>query len=452
MTESRYVLTPMNTTRTRVVVLDDDPTGIQTVHGCYLLTDWKPDTLRHALTDEQPFFNVLTNTRAYAPEKAREIIDDVVTNVLRANESLGQQLILVSRSDSTLRNHFPVEINAIVRNLEGRDQRPVDAIFFVPAFIECGGVTVENVHYLLENDRRIPVSETEFARDSVFDYRTAVLPQYIEEKTGGAIRAADVHSISLPMLRQPGGSNGLNLDKFLARLDHRANVVVNAESYADLNCFAGAVLRRVAAGKRFVFQGSGSLVKALSGIPDKPLLGKGSLHSAGPGLFVVGSLVQKTTAQMGRLAQAGAVEGIEIDAAKTFSHPERLRRLLWNRIRTVWRAGKTPVLFTSRTELQFASKDDRLRAGESISHFLATVVRGLPQCPSWLVSKGGITSRDILVRGLEVRQTRVLGQILPGVPVIQTPKDSPFPGLHCVIFPSTVGDENALVSVLNILN
>ncbi len=144
----------------RIVVLDDDPTGIQTVHGCYLLTDWSPANLRVALTDEQPFFYVLTNTRACSREKAQGIVREIMANVLGANQALGHTLVFISRSDSTLRNHFPAEVEEIVRGLEARDGRPVDAVFLAPAFFECGRITANNTHYLLEGGRRIPVSET----------------------------------------------------------------------------------------------------------------------------------------------------------------------------------------------------------------------------------------------------------------------------------------------------
>ena len=36
----------------KIVVIDDDPTGSQTVHGCLLLTRWDPDTLAEGLRDD----------------------------------------------------------------------------------------------------------------------------------------------------------------------------------------------------------------------------------------------------------------------------------------------------------------------------------------------------------------------------------------------------------------
>ena len=47
----------------KLVVLDDDPTGIQTVHGCLLITQWDEQHVREAFEDEEPFFYILTNTR-----------------------------------------------------------------------------------------------------------------------------------------------------------------------------------------------------------------------------------------------------------------------------------------------------------------------------------------------------------------------------------------------------
>lgn len=464
----------MTETGTRIVVLDDDPTGIQTVHGCYLLTDWDLGTLRAALKDRQPFFYVLTNTRACNREKAQRIINEVVTNVLAANQALGHSLLFVSRSDSTLRNHFPAEVEVIVRRLEAQDQRPVDAIFLVPAFIECGRVTIGNTHYLVEGERRVPVSETEFAKDSVFGYRAAALPDYIEEKTRGAVRAVEVRSIPLALLRKtadgadkPGVPNPKaevpvtdppasgateSLDGFLHSLANRVYVVVNAENYADLNCFARAVHCQAAAGKRFVFQSAASLVKALAKVPDQPLLGSEIVRGIGPGMFVVGSYVQRSTRQLERLLESGGVEGIEVAVAAILNSGAALRRRLLDRIRTIRDQGRAPVVFTSRSELQFGSAEARLQAGERVSHFLAEVVGALPVAPSYLVGKGGITSHEILVRGLRVSRARVLGQILPGVPVIVTPDDSPFPRVPYVIFPGNVGGEDALLRVFEILN
>ena len=216
---------------TKLVVLDDDPTGSQTVHGCLLLTRWDTETLREALLDASPLFFVLTNTRAMDAARAETLTREVCRNLRTTLDALADSgrvvdPILISRSDSTLRGHYPVETDVIADELG-----PFDAHFLIPAFIEGGRITREGVHYLLVDGRPVPVSETEFARDSVFGYHHAYLPDYVEEKTRGRIRAEQVERFGLAEIR--AGS----LARLLTLTDNVA-CVVDAESHADLTAFA----------------------------------------------------------------------------------------------------------------------------------------------------------------------------------------------------------------------
>ena len=68
-----------------MVVLDDDPTGIQTVQGCLLVTRWDDDTLRKAFQDEVPFFYILTNTRALTRSEAELVTREAMEAVVRVN-------------------------------------------------------------------------------------------------------------------------------------------------------------------------------------------------------------------------------------------------------------------------------------------------------------------------------------------------------------------------------
>jgi len=177
---------------TKIIAIDDDPTGSQTVHSCLLLTRWDPQTLTQALEDASPLFFVLSNTRSMEADRAAAVTREICRNLRSALEGLaarGRPInpLVVSRSDSTLRGHYPVETDVIAEELG-----PFDAHFLVPAFFEGGRITRDSVHYLLVDGQPVPVSETEFARDSVFGYRNAYLPDYVEEKTGGRIPAARV--------------------------------------------------------------------------------------------------------------------------------------------------------------------------------------------------------------------------------------------------------------------
>ncbi len=76
------------------------------------------------------------------------------------------------------------------------------------------------------------------------------------------------------------------------------------------------------------------------------------------------------------------------------------------------------------------------------------VVKGLPEDISFLISKGGITSNDVLSTGLGLTAAKLLGQILPGCSIVRTPPNHPqFPDLPVVLFPGNVGDVNGLVTV-----
>ena len=432
------------TERLQIVVLDDDPTGIQTVHGCLLLTRWRKDLLREGFQHQEKFFYVLTNTRAYEPERVRQIVREVVHNTLELNREYGRPLIFVSRSDSTLRSHFPIEIDLIARAVEEEDGVPLDAIFMVPAFFEGGRLTVGDIHYVVDGGRRVPAAQTEYARDSVFGYSTSHLPSYIQEKTGGRVVSGAVRTIPLSMLRQDGAAS---LRAFLRGLSGGGYVVVNAERYGDLERFAGEALAAVHEGKRFAFQSAASAVKALGGVSDKGLLGPEVVDRVGPGLFMVGSHVQRTTNQLTRLLCCDGVAGVELPVREALQRGESLQDGVAAEIASLWRKGATPAVYTTREELSFSSREERLRAGQRISAVLSGIVTRLPDAPSYLVAKGGATSHDILVDGLSVEKATVLGQVLPGVPVIAVPRNGRFGGMPYVIFPGNVGDEDALVHV-----
>ncbi len=429
--------------RVQIVVLDDDPTGIQTVHGCLLFTGWDEGLLREGFERGESFFYVLTNTRAYEPERVRRIAGEVVASTLAVNREFGRPLIFVSRSDSTLRSHFPVEIDVISAAMEAAGAS-LDAIFLVPAFFEGGRLTAGDIHYVLEGERRVPASETEYARDSVFGYSTSHLPGYIEEKTGGRVGAGVVHTVSLDLLR---GADPQPLREMLRGLAGGDFVVVNAEYYADLERFAAEVLQAVRDGKRFAFQSAASVVKALGGVPDKPLLGPEVVQADGPGLFMVGSHVQKTTNQLRFLLDCDSVAGVELPVEEALRRAGSVRDELVAQVDRLWREGATPAVFTSREELLLDSKQERLRAGQRISAVLSGIVARLPSAPAYLVGKGGITAHDILVDGLAVEKAEVLGQILPGVPAIAVPPGGRFGGMPYVIFPGNVGGEGALREV-----
>ncbi|ERN40620.1 hypothetical protein KR51_00028770 [Rubidibacter lacunae KORDI 51-2] len=427
--------------KAKIVVLDDDPTGSQTVHSCLLLMRWDVETLRLGLADAAPIFFVLTNTRALTPDRASERTRDVCRNLRTAIAAEGvEEFLVVSRSDSTLRGHYPLETDAIADELG-----PFDAHFLTPAFFEGGRVTRDSIHYLHVDGQPVPVHETEFARDSVFSYRHSYLPDYVEEKTNGRIRAADVERFVLADVR--GGCK-----ERLRKLQDNSCGVVDAETQADLDRFATDVLAAADAGKRFLFRSAASLLTSLAQLgpqPVPPAQMSQYRPSERPGVVLVGSHVKKSTEQLAELLQLPDVEGLEVDVVRLRDCPGERDALLQDirdRLTGVRDTGSTPVVYTSREELTFASVRERLDFGERVSTFLMDVVRALPADIGFLISKGGITSNDTLSTGLSLRSARLLGQILPGCSLVRTPGDHPqLPNLPVVLFPGNVGDARGLV-------
>lgn len=392
----------------RLVILDDDPTGIQTVHGCLLITQWDADTVRMALQHEQPFFYMLTNTRAMTREEAARVVRSAMETVLEVNREFGYRLIFISRSDSCLRGHFPLETDVMRRVLQEYGVKVWPKVPFCPALIEAGRVTIDGVHYMKDGERLIPVSETEFARDNVFAYHTSVLADYICEK-------------------------GANPEEYQ---------IVNAATYDELYAFTETLFNEI---KDFdgavVIRSSSSLPKAMSGIADKPLLDRSILIEDGVGCFIVGSHVHKTTRQLNALLAGQGVAGIEVDVERVLHDGDALMQELLSEMKQRAEEGLTPVVYTSRKEVRLTDADERQHLGQRISDFLVEMVARLPFVPSYLVAKGGITSNDILTKGLALKSAVVLGQIVPNVPCVMTAR---FP---YIIFPGNVGGDDSLREV-----
>lgn len=420
----------------KIIVLDDDPTGSQTVHSCLLLTRWDVATLKTALADAAPLFFVLTNTRGMDAERAADVTREVCGNLKAALADYAGPVLFVSRSDSTLRGHYPVETDMMNEMLG-----PFDATLLTPAFFEGGRITRDGTHYLMVDGKPVPTHETEFARDSVFGYKTAFLPDYVAEKTGGRVAAKDVARLTLSDLR--AGRAGA----WLASLANNAVGAVDGETPDDYRVFADAVLKAAAGGKRLLFRSAASLLTALAKLPPQPVAAESFaalVRDGQPGAVVVGSHVAKTTAQLTQLLKERGVIGLPLDVARLPAGRAAVVEELAASIAHAHARGLTPVVFTSRSELKFTGTAERLAFGEAVSATLMDVVQRLPETLGFLISKGGITSNDVLSTGLALTASRVLGQILPGVTVVQTPPWHRLPTVPVVIFPGNVGGDGAL--------
>ncbi len=275
----------MNQSQPKIIVIDDDPTGSQTVHGCLLLMQWDVATLTTGLQDSAPIFFILSNTRAMSPDEAAAITQEICHNLKIAIAEVGiKNFLIVSRSDSTLRGHYPIETDVIAEELGG-----FDAHFLTPAFFEGGRITVDHTHYLLIEGVKTPVAETEFARDSVFGYNHSYLPDYVAEKTQGKITSSQVIKFNLSDIRSG------QIYQRLLQLTNNQCVVVDGETQADFDLFAQAVLQATGEGKRFLFRSAASLLSSLAQLGQQPTPAEKMARyrpTNNPGVVLVGSHVQ----------------------------------------------------------------------------------------------------------------------------------------------------------------
>lgn len=445
----------MESTGRTLVVLDDDPTGTQTVYDVAVLTTWTVDALTAELAQSPPVFYILTNSRSLPPGQAQALNREIGANLRQAAAATGRDIAVVSRSDSTLRGHYPAEVDALAQALGGEADDAAahfDGDLLIPFFLEGGRLTIGDVHYVAEGDDLVPAAETPFARDAAFGYRHSWLPAWVEEKTQGRIGAEQVASISLQTLRAAGPDG---VAKHLMQLENRQPCVVNAVSLRDMEVFVLGLLNAEAQGKRFLYRTAASFVQIRAGLETQPLLTAERLGVAGNtgGLFVVGSYVPKTTGQVNTLLAHPGVEGVEVAVAQLLDEGTRAAEIarVVNAVEKRLAQGAPVVVYTSRELVTGRDAESSLAIGQRVSAGLVAIVQGLQVQPAYLVAKGGITSSDIATQALGVRRAMVAGQILPGVPVWRTGRESRFPGMPYVVFPGNVGDDAALVTIVDTL-
>ena len=436
----------------KIIVLDDDPTGVQTVNGIHVYTDWTEESIAAGFAEENRMFFILTNSRAFQTAQTEEEHRTIAARVAAEARRTGKEFMLISRSDSTLRGHYPLETVTLARTLEESGER-IDGEVLMPFFKEGGRFTIGDVHYVQEGAELTPAGDTEFARDKTFGYTASNMKEYIEEKTQGTFRAADVVSISLDDLR------AVHVDaiteQLMAVTDFR-KVIVNAVDYVDVKVFAIAMMRAMKAGKNFLFRTAAAWTKVIGGVADKPLLGRDELVVAGNangGLIIIGSHVKKTTEQFEKLRELDAVKFVEFNHLLVLDTP-RLEAELQRIIRETEdaiRHGMTVAVYTGRKRFDAGSEEESLRVSVQISDALTSIVRRLSVQPAFLIAKGGITSSDVGTKGLSVRRALVLGQVAPGIPVWQTGAESKFPGMSYIIFPGNVGAVETLRDVVKML-
>ena len=439
----------------KIVVLDDDPTGVQTVHDISVYTNWELDTMREAFAEENSLFYILTNSRGLTAEQTEKIHRQIADVVDRAAKESGKDYFFISRSDSTLRGHYPLETEILRERYEHNTGKVINGEILCPFFKEGGRFTIDDVHYVKYGDKLIPANETEFAKDKTFGYSAKTMPEYIQEKTGGKYQADSVTCISLTDLR---AMNYEKIEQQLMAVNDFNKIIVNAVDYADVKVFCTALYRAMAKGRVFMLRTAAAIVKVLGGIGDKPLLSRRDMvvnETENGGVIVVGSHTDKTTKQLETLKTLDNIQFIEMDATLVkddAAFAREVQRCLDMEEECI-RQGKTVCCYTTRSLItaDTGNKEDDLRLSVKISEAVQSLVGRLTVTPAFVIAKGGITSSDVGTKALAVRRANVLGQIRPGIPVWQTGAESKFPNTPYVIFPGNVGEAETLREAVEIL-
>src|SRR5579859_480112 len=440
-----------------LVVIDDDPTGTQTVSDVELLATWNESLLAEELQRGQRLFYLLTNSRSLPEPAAASLNETTARQLVTASARTNTAFVLASRSDSTLRGHYPAELFALERGVGGA----YDGHLVVPAFFEGGRYTINDTHYVATptafSETLQPAHETPYARDSVFGYSTAYLPAWIEEKSKGYWRAEQVISLDLKLIRE-GCSEAVAAR--LRAVKGGLPIVVNAVGYGDLAVVVLGVLQAEAEGKRFAYRTAASFVRLRGAVAPRPVLQPHEIVGASPstkgGLVIVGSYVPASTKQLEALLTLTSVQGVELPVERVIQGKKDARAvstMLGQRVDALLQDGVTPVVFTSRALQTGANSADFLSMGQRISQALVEMLHTMRRQPRFILAKGGITSHEVAQYGLGAERARVLGQLFPGVPVwrLESGPHLRFAGVPYIVFPGNVGGPDSLKEAVQAL-
>lgn len=441
-----------------VIVLDDDPTGSQSVQGIPVLTRWNAEDLHWAFDQPSHGFFILTNTRGLNEDEARSTVTDVAKAIRRVSAELGAKYTLITRSDSTLRGYYPLETDVLI-DLARSAGEPYDALLIAPAYIAARRVTAGDVHYVGSGDSFVPVGQTNYAKDATFGFTKSNIRDYVQEKTHAAISSNDVVSLSLEDIRIGGAERVRNV---ILACKNATPVVVNAVDEADLDVVVLGLIQAEEAGARVLSRTGPSFVAARLGIKDRAPLSHEEVFASeerpGNGLVVVGSHVDLTTLQVSRLKKEFAdIATVELDVPKLLDSAQTESEIARCGDALVAALKKTDALLvSSREQIVGETGHSSLLIAQTVSRALVSLTaRAVDEVATkWVLAKGGITSSDVATEGLEIRRATVAGQLFPGIVSVWVNEGDNrrgLKGLPYVVFAGNVGDESTLADAVRIL-
>ncbi len=430
------------------VVIDDDPTGGQTAHGLTVYMSWSEEIILDAFRKTDRMFYIMTNSRSMPKEETARVHEEIMHGLNYAAGLTGREFEVISRSDSTLRGHYPLETDIIGRHINGGVKKEL----IIPFFQEGNRYTINDIHCLYEEGAMIPAGESEFSKDKTFGYKNSDLKLWIEEKTQGKYPAGEADSVSLEMLRT---LDFKGIGRILTK-DSGQKIIVNSTCYMDLMVFAVCYYEALGKGISFVARTASAWPKVVGDIPDIPYIRAEDivdLKCGYGGLVIVGSHVRKTSEQLEMLRYSHIpLEFIEfnqhlaVEAGKLENEVKRVSSLA----NTLMKEGKTVVVYTKRERIDFnsGSKEEELNITNRIADAVTGIAEGIEMKPRFVIVKGGITSSDVAVKAFRTKKAEIIGQAAAGVPVWKLGTESKYPGMAYVVFPGNVGTKDTLKEVV----
>ncbi|MGI2314921.1 hypothetical protein BUY27_10205 [Staphylococcus cohnii] len=432
----------LDTFNYKIIVLDDDPTGTQTVKDLPVYTEWSEELIEDGFKQSNNMFYILTNSRALNEEETTILHQEISSNIEKVSQRLNHPYLIISRGDSTLRGHFYLEPKV----LDDASISGFDAIFYLPEFFEGDRFTYNGVHYLKENGDYIPVSQSEFSNDTTFGFKSETMADFIEEKSKGAIESNQVYHITLEQIRKRKKKEIFNVFEALNNLDA---VVVDALNDEDMDYFSACLTEYLAKNnKKFIFRTAASFVKAMCETPGEIINLKNYKQNNNGGIIIVGSHVKKTSDQLNHLLNNTNIHSIEFDVKQVTK--DTLNKYInekTTQVEQIISNGEDVVVYTSRDVIKTENLINNLSISTNISNSLVEIIRSLQIQPKFIIAKGGITSSDVATQGLNIKKAYVIGQVTKGVPVWLTGNEAKYQKMPYVIFPGNVGDEDTVTEV-----
>jgi len=444
----------------KIIIIDDDPTGSQTVNDCNLILRWDYETLLKGLKDSSNLLFILANTRSLSKKDVKIRLKEICSALreIMNNSSFAEEdFVLISRGDSTLRGHNFVEPD-IINELLG----PFDATFYIPAFIEGNRTTVNGNHFV----DNIPINKTIFSKDKIFGFNTSNIKELICEQSNYQLDFNNIENIFIKDFEALETNQPSKLFMQIEKLKNNKKVIVDIMDYSQLDKFS-SIVRSLLKKKKFLFRSAASFISSLSNVKRtqkdhiyfSQLRRKNNSDKAMKGLIVVGSYVELTTRQLNKVLEISLCKPIEINVFKLYEffkigdnlNLNSLKKLILNSIRRNLIRESIPVLYTSREIISPTDKNDLIQFQLFLSAFIAEIVSAIKNEIGYLISKGGITTNTIISEGLEADSVYLEGQILPGISLVTFNLLKQKGKLPIVTFPGNIGNKMSLVKALEIL-